>query len=308
MIEVRQARYFLAVAETLHFGRAAEQLGMSQPPLSQAIQQLERQLGARLFDRTGRRVQLTETGRAFAQECRKLVAQAQQAHEVAAQAEAGLMGTLRMGVVTSALSEPLLGALAEFRRTRPRVELRITEVDTGTGQQAVVRHDIDIAVIRPSAPVRGLRMTPWRHDRFVIALPERHPLAQDTAEPVDLSRFADEPWVWLNREASPDYHDQLMAACRRAGFTPDARHLANSILTQLAMVACGLGVTLVPNATAARTFQHPAAYRQLTDPADLVELSLVTRAGTREPLVQEFLRIARAARHGASGAGGNDGA
>lgn len=292
MIEVRQARYFLAVAETLHFGRAAEQLGMSQPPLSQAILQLERQLGVQLLDRTGRRVKLTETGRAFAEECRTLVAAAQHAHEVATQAEAGLVGTLRVGVVTSALSEPLLSTLAEFRRARPRVELQIMEVDTGVGQEAVGRHEIDIAVIRPSAPVRGLRMRPWRHDQFVIALPQRHPLAGDTTEPVDLSRFADEPWVWLRREASPDYHDQLMATCRRAGFTPDARHLANSILTQLTMVACGLGVTLVPNVTAARSFDHPIAYRPLTDPADIVELSLVTRSGTHEPLVQEFLRIA----------------
>ena len=108
MIEVRQARYFLAVAETLHFGRAAEQLAMSQPPLSQAILQLERQLGVTLFDRSGRKVTLTETGRVFAAECRKLVAAAQHAQEVATQAEAGLVGTLRIGVVTSALSEPLL--------------------------------------------------------------------------------------------------------------------------------------------------------------------------------------------------------
>ncbi|MGW6910029.1 LysR family transcriptional regulator [Streptomyces sp. NPDC054940] len=291
MIEVRQARYFLAVAETLHFGRAAEQLGMSQPPLSQAILQLERQLGVRLFDRSERRVRLTATGRTFAEECRKLVAAARHAHEVAAQTEAGLVGALRIGVVTSALGEPLLGTLAAFRHGRPRVDVHLTEVDTGEGQQALARREIDIAVIRPSAPVRGLRAQPWRHDQFVIALPAQHPLAGDTADPVDLARFADEPWVWLRREASPDYHDHLMATCRRAGFTPDARHIANSILTQLAMVSCGLGVTLVPN-VAVRSIQGPLTHRPLTDLADIVELSLVTRAGTREPLVEEFLRHA----------------
>ncbi|KAK1185280.1 LysR family substrate-binding domain-containing protein [Streptomyces sp. NBS 14/10] len=157
--------------------------------------------------------------------------------------------------------------------------------------RAVARHEIDIAVIRPSAPVRGLRVRPWRHDQFVIALPEGHSQAGDASDPVDLARFADEPWVWLRREASPDYHDQLMATCRKAGFTPDARHIANSILTQLAMVACGLGVTLVPN-VAVRSIQGPLAYRPLTDSADIVELSLVSRAGTHEPLVEEFLRHA----------------
>ncbi|MEU6069705.1 MULTISPECIES: LysR family transcriptional regulator [Streptomyces] len=291
MIEVRQARYFLAVAETLHFGRAAEQLRMSQPPLSQAILQLERQLGVRLFDRTGRRVTLTETGRAFATECRKLVAASQHAQEVADEVEAGLVGTLRLGAVASALSEPLLATIAAFGHARPRVDLRITEVDTGSGRQALLRHEIDVAVIRPSTPVRGLRIQPWRHDEFVIALPPDHPLAPDAPSAVDLARFADEPWVWLSREASPDYHDQLTATCRRAGFGPDVRHLANSILTQLAMVACGLGVTLVPNVTA-RSTGLSVAYRPLVDRADIVELSLVSRAAGHEPLVRDFLAVA----------------
>ena len=292
MIEVRQARYFLAVAQTLHFGRAAEQLSMSQPPLSQAILQLERQLGVTLFDRSGRAVTLTETGRAFATECRTLVTAAQRAREVATQAEAGLVGTLRIGVVTSALGEPLLGALDAFRADRPRVELRITEVDTGSGQQALLRHEIDVAVVRPSTPVRGLRIRPWRHDEFVIALPQAHPLAADAPRPVDLARFADEPWVWLAREASPDYHDQLMATCRRAGFSPDVRHLAHSILTQLAMVNAGLGVTLAPNVSVRQTASVP--YRPLTVRADLVELSLVTREGATEPLVEQLLLAASA--------------
>jgi len=290
MIEVRQARYFLAVAETLHFGRAAERLAMSQPPLSQAILQLERQLGVVLFDRSGRKVTLTETGRVFAAECRTLIAAAQHAQEVAIQAEAGLAGTLRVGVVTSALSEPLLSALAAFRHDRPRVDLQITEVDTASGQQALLRHEIDIAVIRPSTPVRGLRIQPWRHDEFVIALPPGHPLAAGHPSPVHLARFADEPWVWLRREASPDYHDQLMATCRRAGFSPGIRHLANSIFTQLAMAAAGLGVTLVPNVSV-HQIQPTAPYRPLTDRAGIVELSLVSRDAAHEPLTGHFLRI-----------------
>lgn len=294
MIEVRQARYFLAVAETLHFGRAAERLAMSQPPLSQAIIQLESELGARLFDRGGRKVTLTETGRLFAVECRALVDTAERARQVAAQAEAGLVGTLRIGVVTSALSEPLLGTLAAFRDSRPRVELEITEVDTPAAQVALLGHEIDVAAIRPATPVRGLRIQPWRHDEFVVALPPGHPLAADDAEPVDLASLAEEPWVGLRREASPDYHDQLIAACQRAGFSPDVRHLANSILTQLAMVGCGLGVTLAPNVTV-RQINPPVRYRPLTQRTDIVELSLVSRDGAPEPLAHDFLRTATGA-------------
>jgi len=292
MVEVRQARYFLAVAETLHFGRAAEQLHMSQPPLSQAIMQLERQLGARLLDRSGRRVTLTETGRTFAGECRALVAAAQRASDLAAQAEAGLAGTLRIGVVTAALAEPLLGAFAAFRHARPDVDLRVIEVDTPQGQHALIRREIDVAVIRVGVPGRELVAQAWRRDRFVIAVPEGHAAARRGRRAVDLASFADDPWVWLHRDASPDYHDQLMATCRRAGFTPDVRHLANTITTQLTMVACGLGVTLVPD-SAPRAAEYPTVHLPLVGETDLVELSLVTRAGVSEPLVREFLHVAR---------------
>jgi len=291
MVEVREARYFLAVAQTLHFGRAAELLGMSQPPLSQAILQLERRLGARLLDRSTRKVELTETGRAFAAECRTIVAAAQHAQEVATQAEAGLVGTLRIGVVTSALGEPLLSTIQAFQQHRPKVQTRVVEVDTPTGLESLLHRDIDIAIIRLSAPVRHLRTQPWRRDSFVIALPADHPAAGETPGAVDLARFAQEPWVWLRRDASLDYHDQLMATCHNAGFTPDVRHIANSIATQLAMVACGLGVTLVPNAAVRSALPPTATYRPLTNRAELVELSLVTRESPHDPLVSEFLRI-----------------
>jgi DNA-binding transcriptional LysR family regulator len=297
MIEVREARYFLAVAQTLHFGRAAELLGMSQPPLSQAILQLERRLGARLLDRTNRKVELTETGRAFAAECRTIVAAAQHAQEVATQAEAGLAGTLRIGIVTAALGEPLLSTIQTFQRHRPQVQTRVVEVDTPAGLEGLLQRDIDIAVIRLSAPARHLRTQPWRRDSFTLALSAHHPAAAETTGPVELARFADEPWVWLRRDASPDYHDQLMATCHNAGFTPDVRHIANSIATQLAMAACGLGVTLVPNVAVRSALPPTATYRPLTNRAELVELSLVTRDSPYEPLVKEFLRIALAQPH-----------
>ena len=167
------------------------------------------------------------------------------------------------------------------------------EVDTPRGQQALLRHELDVAVIRLSAPTRALTVQPWRRDHFVIALPQPHPLARDGGRPVELARFAEEPWVWLHRPASPDYHDELMAICRQAGFTPDARHHANSITTQLAMVACGLGVTLVPN-VAASAVELPTVHRPLKQRADLVELALVSRADGHEPLVVEFVRAALA--------------
>jgi DNA-binding transcriptional LysR family regulator len=167
----------------------------------------------------------------------------------------------------------------------------VIEVDTPAGQQALLRHELDIAVIRLSAPSRALTVQPWRRDHFVIALQKQHPAAADQGRPVDLAQFADEPWVWLHRDASPAYHDELMATCRQAGFTPDLHHRAKSITTQLTMVACGLGVTLVPN-VAARSIHPPTVHRPLAKRADLVELALVSRADGHQPLVDEFVRTA----------------
>jgi DNA-binding transcriptional LysR family regulator len=227
----------------------------------------------------------------FKTECANIVAAAQRAQEVVTQAQAGLVGTLRIGVVTSALGEPLRATIDTFRQARPQVELYVVEVDTRLAGESLLQRDIDIAIVRLNTPVRHLRTQPWRRDCFVIAVPADHPVAAETTGPVDLARFADEPWVWLPRDTSPDYYDQLMTTCREAGFSPVVRHVANSITTQLAMVACGLGVTLVPNVTTP-SIPPAATYRPLTDRADLVELSLVTRDSPHEPLVRDFLRIA----------------
>lgn len=288
MVEVRQARYFLAVAEELHFGRAANRLNMSQPPLSQAIRQLERELGVRLFDRTSRSVSLTDTGRVFAEECRRLIGAARRAQEVAAQAEAGLYGTLRIGAVTLAFAETLPRIIDRFRVTRPSVRLHVEEIDTPQGRDGLLNHEIDVAIIRLGEPVRHLRTRPLRRDQLVVATPAEYLGLPETSEVIDLGALRDEPWVWLRREISPDYHDQLMTACRQAGFAPEPHCYANSITTQLAMVASGLGITLVPNA-AIRFGQPNIRHRPLLNPFELVELSLVSRDTNHEPLVGHFI-------------------
>lgn len=236
MVEVRQARYFIAVAEELHFGRAAERLHMSQPPLSQAIIALESQLSTALLHRTSRRVQLTETGRMFLDECRLLVRASERAEAIATLASSGMVGTLRIGAVTSAFNNPLPDILKEFRAGWPEVELQAREIDTHDGRDALMRGEIDVAVIRQSVGDRHVTSIPLRQDRFVLAMPQGHAKASKDG-PVKLANFRDESWVWLNRPISPDYHDELVAACQQAGFRPDPKHYGNSIHSQLAMVA-----------------------------------------------------------------------
>ena len=287
-MEVRQARYFVAVAEELHFGRAARRLHMSQPPLSQAILALERELGTLLLHRTSRQVRLTKAGEVLLQHCRQLVHDAERARAAVEGARDGYHGELVIGAVASAFTDVLPAALRRYRAQRPEVQLRLVEVDTHAGARAVASRDLDVALVRRATGGSGVRAVPLRHDHFVAALPLDHRHAGPTAHPIDLGELAAEPWVWIARDISPDYHDEVVTACRRAGFSPDARHRANSIATQLAMISCGIGVAVVPF-LAARSRSDVAA-RELRDPAPLVALSLLVHEET-DPLVRHFLTV-----------------
>lgn len=252
MIELRDARYFLAVAEELNFGRAADRLHMSQPPLSQAIKQLEQRLGTQLLYRTTREVRLTAAGAVLVEQCRVLLATAAAAERSVKAASAGLRGELRVGAVTSAVTHPLRAALTAFRHTHPDVEVRVDEVDTHIAVAAIQRRELDLALVRLLATPAGCRRHTLVSEPFVLAIPDNWPLAQRKTS-IDLAAASDLPWIWLPRQIAPDYHDQVVACCRAADFAPDARHGARSITSQLAMVAAGLGVALVPRHTATST-------------------------------------------------------
>jgi DNA-binding transcriptional LysR family regulator len=286
-VEVRQARYFIAVAEELHFGRAAQRLHMSQPPLSQAILALERELGVQLLHRTSRQVTLTSAGDVLLHHCRQLVRVTERAEAAVQHARDGFRGQLVIGAVASAFTDVLPSALRQYRTVRPDVQLRLLEVDTETGARAVQNRDIDMALVRRATGGPGYRAVPLRHDHFVAALPLDHPHATSRADEVlNLRELATEPWVWIPRDISPGYHDEVVAACRQAGFSPDARHQANSIATQLAMVSCGIGVAIAPSLVTAG--RHDLATRPLRDPAPLVALSLLVHEDI-DPLVEHFL-------------------
>ena len=292
MLEVREARYFIAVAEELHFGRAAERLHMSQPPLSQAIKALEHRLGTVLLHRTTREVSLTSAGAVLLDACRALVGASAAAEAVVRQAADGQAGELRIGVVTSSFSDPLPRILELFQRAHPRVDVRVEEVDTRVAVQSVRRRELDVALVRQLATPPGLERITLHREPFVLAVPTSW--ADATDEPWDLARAAEMRWIWLPRRISPDYHDEVVASCRAAGFAPDARHLARSINSQLAMVACGLGVALVPAGVTHRSEHADAARVRFVrlERSATIELSAIWRPET-SPLVDGFVRSAR---------------
>lgn len=273
-------------------------------------------MGARLLERSSRSVRLTEAGRAFLERCRLLVAASAHAAESAALVTAGITGTLRIGAVTSAFDELVPDILDRFRTRHPAVDLRVREIDTHAGREALVSRELDVAIIRQASAGRGLETTPLRRDSLVLVVPEawdgfeegesgREDSWFEKAMPergsreaaVDLADFRDAAWVWLPRAISPDYHDELASACRDAGFTPEAAHIAHSIHSQLALVGAGLGVTLAP-ASSVRSTGLRVRPLPLTRPVDLVELSVVRRTGTDEPLVDQFLACAEGSTRG----------
>ena len=294
MIEVREARYFLAVAEELHFGRAAERLHMSQPPLSQAIRSLESRLGITLLHRTTRAVTLTPAGAVFLDACRALIGAAEAADAAARQAADGQAGALRIGAVTSVFSDLLPQTLEIFRRAHPRIDIRAEEVDTHVAVEAVRRRELDVALVRQLATPPECQRLTLRRELFVLAVPASWATGID--EPTDLASTVELPWIWLPRSISPDYHDQVVACCRAADFAPDARHTARSITSQLAMVACGLGVALVPeSATHSSTGTGGEGVRFLRlGQSTAIDLAVVWRRGP-SPLVDGFIHSARAA-------------
>src|SRR5687767_12750626 len=195
MVDVREARYFVAVAEELHFGRAAERLHMSQPPLSQAIKALEHRLGVRLLHRTTREVTLTPAGAVLLDACRELVGASTAADAAVRQAADGQAGELRIGAVTSAFSDPLPRVLDLFQQAHPRVDVHVEEVDTHVAVQAVRRRELDVALVRLLATPPGCERVSLRREPFVLAVPASWAPATD--EPWDLASAAELPWIWL---------------------------------------------------------------------------------------------------------------
>jgi DNA-binding transcriptional LysR family regulator len=290
MLEVREARYFVAVAEELHFGRAAERLHMSQPPLSQAIKSIERRLDTQLLVRSTRAAALTAAGEVFLRHCRGLVNAAQEAEEAARQAAEGQLGLLRIGAVTSAFFDPLPGMLTAFRSAHPRVEVVLQELDTQDALRALAEHAVDVALVRLLAAPPGFQRRILVDEEFVVAAPRSWQLGDP---PMDLESAASLPWIWLPRQVSPDYHDKVVECCRDNGFSPIVSNTARSIVSQLAMVSCGIGVAMVPESAAvhARPPGEQAQFLRFKG-ASTIQTSAVWSRST-SGAVEAFLGYAR---------------
>lgn len=288
-MELRHLRYFVAVAEELHFGRAAHRVSIAQPALTKQIQVLEAELGVRLLNRTKRQVELTAAGRRLLADARPLLEQARQAELAATRAGRGELGRLSVGFTPVALYGVLPPILRAYCDRLPDVELALHECWTPDLVQRIAEQRIDVGFVR--LPIAAdLAVRPLRRDPLVAVLPACHPLADRPA--VALTDLAADRFVLFPRHFRPDYYDEIVRLCRDAGFSPRLGQEAMTEPTMIGLVAAGLGVTLAP--AAYHALQRPeVVYRPLRDCAPAIETALAWRRADPAPTLHAFLAIAR---------------
>ena len=287
MIELRLWRQFLTLAEELHFGRAAARLHMTQPPLSQAIQGLERQLGVPLFLRTRRSVALTPAGAALLAPAGRLLAAADELPRTAQAAAAGLAGQLRLAFVSSIAYGPLPEWLNGFRQAQPEVGLQLREATLDVQLAAFDADELDagFALHAPGAAPPGFAAWTALTEPLVMALPASHPAAEQTT--LSLAEVAAEPLVIFPRHIAPSLFDAVLAAYRSQGATPHIAQEAIQMQTIVNLVSAGMGVAWVP--ASVMQLQRPGVvYRPVPDAGLHCETSLIWRAPP-SPVVARFI-------------------
>ena len=295
-MELRHLRYFIAVAEEGHITRAAERLGMQQPPLSQQIRAFEAELQVQLFRRKPRGVELTQAGQALFAEARAILRQVDHAVTAARRTARGEAGRFGLGFTSSASFHPFVPqAIRDYRETHRLVALSLEESGTGELVAALVEERLDAAFVRsPVGPAAGIAVHSVLEEAMVAALPAGHALAAgQAARKLELAELAAETFILYRRPLGPGLYDSIIAACQRAGYSPNIGQEAPRMLATLSLVAAGLGVSLVPQSMR-RLRVHGVAYRALDNAAGLVApLNLAYRRGESSAAAQRFIALVR---------------
>jgi DNA-binding transcriptional LysR family regulator len=297
-MELWHLKYFIAVAEEGHITRAAERLGMQQPPLSQRIKAIERELDVQLFPRKARGVELTDAGRAFLNNARAVLAQLEHAFDTTRRTARGEEGRISIGIVPASPFHPLVPrVIRAFREAYPLVSVRLEERLGGELLELLRSEQIDVAFIRtPDANQEGLVINRLLEEPMLVALPSAHALARrgEGESRLLLKHLARETFI-LYGPPGIGLREVTMAACRAAGFSPRAGQEAPRIASTLSLVAVGLGISLVP-ASLRHLYVDGVVYRRLRGPIQpKAPLDLASRRGDSSVVVQHFLKLVRQA-------------
>ena len=288
-MELRHLRAFLAVAEELHFGRAAQRLHMSQPPLSQQVQRLERELGVELFRRNRRRVELTPAGSALVPEARRTLAAAERAAAVVASVAAGASGRLTLGFIGSTAHGVLPRLVRALREDAPDLEIALVEASTAQQIELLRLGQLDAGLVRPPILAAGIELEIVGVEPLRAVLPDDHPLAGRAS--VELSELAGEPFVLFPRSIGPGLYDQIVGLCRAAGFSPEVVYESAATSTMVAMVEAGVGVAVLP---ASHEGTGSARFVPLAGDGFETGIGLAWAGAGDAPVVEAVRRAARA--------------
>lgn len=289
-IELRQLRYFLAVAEEMHFGRAAKKLHMTQPPLSQTIQSLEANLGTPLFTRSTRSIALTSAGHALIPEARRLLAQAQSLPQLAQRAASGETGYLSLAFVSIADYSVLPPFLREFRQRYPKVRIELREATSDVQLQLLENAEIDAGLLIPPIPEKlaaSLAHQKVLSEPLILAVPETYAMRKDAAS---LHSYKDLPLIIFPRKIAPALYDTIFACFRAEGLTPTIGQEAIQMQTIVGLVSAGMGIALVPQSVS--NLKRPGViYHALPALHGKVEIDIAWRKENFSPVLKAFLAL-----------------
>ncbi|HAS43111.1 MAG TPA: transcriptional regulator [Microscillaceae bacterium] len=287
-IEIRHLRYFMTVAEELHFRKAAERLYISQPGLSRQIRQMEEDLGVQLFERNNRKVQLTPAGQYLKKEVSVLLKNLEKAFEHTQLMEKGQEGSIKLGYVGSAMQNVIPELLIKFREVHPTILFNLTEMDNARQVQALLHKEIDIGFVRLNQVPENLQLHPVLHDTFSLVLPQNHPL--DVNNFHSLTQLKQESFILFEKNFSPVYFERVMSVFEQAGFNPNISHYTVHANTIFKLVENQFGVAIVPTSLK-EGYDMRVKFIELADIPARTVLSAVWNSQNRNPVLEKMLGI-----------------
>jgi DNA-binding transcriptional LysR family regulator len=295
-MELRHLRYFLAVADTLNFCRAAERLNLSQPPLSQQVRHLEGELGAKLFDRAKRQIKLTTAGEVFATKARAILAQCDEAAKLAARAGRGEVGHLRLGLwqlpIPPVQTRLIIECLGAFVKRRPDVHLTLRSLLPAEQIKAVKDGDIDVGIVRLplSQNRKGITIETILRERILLAMSENNSLARFKTVP--LRNLSGQRYIMYGRDANAAFHHFIVKSCSKEGFNLNVAYFQDDLYSVWAMIGAGLGVALAP--ASLQELRLPGIVFRKFEPAlPVMEVALAYMRADKESVVSQFLQVAK---------------
>jgi LysR family transcriptional regulator, benzoate and cis,cis-muconate-responsive activator of ben and cat genes len=289
-LDLRRLRYFIALAEELHFGRAADRLQVAQPPLSRLIGRIEADVGAQLIDRSRSQIRLTQAGKVLLMRAREIIRQVDKAKDEVAQLGSGKSGILRIGFVGSATHGFLPSLIKTFRARQPDVELTLSAMNNAGLKEALIRREIDGAIARPAIEDDEILSEKLHEEPLIIALPDA--FEPEWQQPLPLVSLRDASFILYPQHPRPSFADHILSVCNAAGFRPHNPVMAMDYQTAISLVSVGVGVCIVPRSVSAT--QHAGViYRDFLGPNPGTSLSFNYRIDNRSPQLFGFLNVAR---------------